>query len=539
MASKPPPWLDTIPVKPSEGSGKTPNGLPSLQSVLNKSIDAADSDISLHVISPGGDLILEYKDDASSAEPVCWKVASAALVNKSPYFSALLDPQKFSEGRIFAQQKHDIVNGNDPESVNDQDPGNKFNLPRIRIPSLLVIKMCGSEALGVLLRALCLDTMTEAAAEVFKNSLRTETPSVVAKFIQIADAFNSPAVAFDILKNEYSFGKKVNTRVFPRFDSALLKMKEDRIRQIIMISMFVKEYVISRTMMHTLLLIGSKFWTNGIEIPNGEYLRWRYLPNGVEGTLEHVSGMQAFLTNFYFSRIEELYDRRQYIMHTITDLQAHFLRVYGALEDTRDPKPAPATVRPSLGLAFSTSTPAPNRDFQCRAGLDNASQCDLFQLGQMTRFFAMRAKTMFLGSNILDPDFGLDSENESDGDENERGLSTPPSDIISIITSLKQFPDYQIDQNHGSCGVRRRLLPIIPCIEKYLLDPLAFLGIEFDRWSVQPNDQRWKKRGKRHKVDIRFDRIVKVEFPETRDQAVSTSDSAALLFTAKKRNWEA
>lgn len=222
-------------------------------------------------------------------------------------------------------------------------------------------------------------------------------------------------------------------------------------------------------------------------------------------------------------------------MNTITDLQAFFLRVYGALEDTEEPKPAPT--RSSLGLAFSTS--APNRTFQCRAGLDNASQCDLFQLGQMTRFFAMRAKTMFLGSNLLDPDFEPESDSESDAGDEHQVFGVPPSDILSIMTSLKQFPDYQIDMNHGSCGVRRRLLPTLPCIEKYLLDPGALLGIALDTWNNQTNEQRWKKRRKARSLDIRFDRIVKVELSRNETRLSSPAEDAALLFTARKRNWEA
>ncbi|KAJ5226285.1 hypothetical protein N7468_007510 [Penicillium chermesinum] len=512
MASKPPPWSNT-PATQTEGSARVANGLPSLQSVLKRSLDASEGQKSLHVVAPGGDLILEYIDESSAAEPMCWQVASESLATKSPYFSALLHPEKFAEGRYLSQHRQGL--NDDLDSQLNTRASGEIGLPKIQIPASRVIQLCGSEALGLFLQALCLDSMTDREVETFKNGLKNETPSAVAKFIHIADAFNSPSVAYDLLKNEYLFGRKDNTRAFRRFDTALLRLKEDRVRQIIMISIFLKEYSIARTMMHSLLLGGSRLWVHGVEVPSSEYLQWQYLPNGIE---------------------EELYSRRQFVLNTITDLQAHFLRVYGALEDTEEPKPAP--VRPSLGLAFSTSTP--NRSFQCRAGLDNASQCDLFQLGQMTRFFAMRAKTIFLGSNLLDPDFDLDdSENEADDVDQDRALAALPSDILALITSLKQFPDYQIDMNHGSCGVRRRLLPILPCIEKYLLDPGALLGIDLHTWSQQPNDQRWKKRRRQHKVEIRFEKIVKVEFPHQQPRVPLPSEDAALLFTARKRNWEA
>ena len=179
----------------------------------------------------------------------------------------------------------------------------------------------------------------------------------------------------------------------------------------------------------------------------------------------------------------------------------------------------------------------------------NASQCDLFQLGQMTRFFAMRTKTIFLGSDLTDPEFSLDVANgDKEGTGREERASALPSshipstDVITILASLKQYPDYQIDSHHGSCGVRRRLIPIIPCIEKYLVDPRALLGINIGSWG-QPlarNSERWLRGRRDHIVDIRLSQIVAIRFPGTQSTGpISAEEDAALLFTAKKRNWEA
>jgi hypothetical protein len=60
-------------------------------------------------------------------------------------------------------------------------------------------------------------------------------------------------------------------------------MKEDRIRQIILISAFLDDTRVTKIMTHALLVIGSRFWINGLEYPDEETLRWRYLPNGLEG----------------------------------------------------------------------------------------------------------------------------------------------------------------------------------------------------------------------------------------------------------------
>lgn len=240
---------------------------------------------------------------------------------------------------------------------------------------------------------------------------------------------------------------------------------------------------------------------------------------------------------------EELYYRRQCVLHTITDLHAHFLRKFGALEDTEE-KPT-SNRNSSLGAAFSTSTQI--RGFQCRAGLDNASQCDLFHLGQMTRFFAMRAKTIFVGSALIDPDFNEPtSEDEASETEEPNKHRSPssdvPSDISGILTSLKQYPDYQIDSNHPACGVRRRLLPIIPCVEKYISDPRGLLGIDREDWEQQPRAGAWRTSARNdHTVGIRFSQMTDIKFP-AKARAATTfplKSEAWLLFTAKKRNWEA
>lgn len=225
-------------------------------------------------------------------------------------------------------------------------------------------------------------------------------------------------------------------------------------------------------------------------------------------------------------------------MNTITDLQAHFFRVYGALESEESQKATSSTA------AVNTApTPAlPHRHFQCRAGMANASQCDLFHLGQMTRFFAMRAKTIFLGSNLIDPDSISDNYDELDGGNGSEENMPPgaPSDITAILASMKQFPDYQIDSNHQACGVRRRLLPILPCIDKYLLDSRSLLGVR-----PCPSDRRrrhWARGPSYHTVDIRFSKILSIHYPAGNSRwanPTTTSDEAASLFTARKRNWEA
>ncbi|KAJ5161885.1 hypothetical protein N7492_007277 [Penicillium capsulatum] len=477
-----------------------------------------------HVISPQGDLIIEYTDP--SAVPHRWVVSSQLLVDKSPYFRALLDPEKFAEGRQLSQRRQGLKDspGSSAEtgSDGDVDLSSFSDLPTFKIGSESMLELCGAESIDLFLRIMCLESQADDTRIEFEDSLKSRSLAVIAKLIEIADWFNSPEfIRYTLRDVGYTFGKKDRSSQWT-FGPALLRMKEDRTRQIIAIAYFLQSDIVCQTMTHTLLVAGSRFWVDGLERPATVHLRWRYLPDGFE---------------------EELYYRRQCVLNTITDLHAHFLRKYGALEDTDETKPTNNTTS-SLGTAFSTSTHT--RRYQCRAGLDNASQCDLFHLGQMTRFFSMRAKTVFIGSTLIDPEFNEpNSEDEtSDAEDTPKQRSSSsdaPSDIIAIIASLKQYPDYQIDPNHQACGVRRRLLPIIPCIEKYISDPRGLLGCGREHWTQIPRSS-WKTGVPAdHTVGIRFAQITSVHFSSKRRTATTfpLREEAWLLFTARKRNWEA
>lgn len=246
--------------------------------------------------------------------------------------------------------------------------------------------------------------------------------------------------------------------------------------------------------------------------------------------------------------LEEIYYRRQCVINTMTDLQAYFLRLYGALEEIPDTRPLAS--RTTLGTSFSTSQQS--SPFQCRAGLANAKQCDLFHLGQMTRFFTMRSKTMFLGSTMLDPDFNPDEKEGEEasslqGDSILRAASAAPSpsssssDLTHVIASLKRYPDYQIDPHHQTCGIRRRFLPTLGCIEKYVMDTRGLLGVDIERWKCasQRKQMSWRTCTKTRKIDIHFDQIISAHFgPPIQRGQFFQEDEAKRLFTAKTRNWE-
>ena len=178
----------------------------------------------------------------------------------------------------------------------------------------------------------------------------------------------------------------------------------------------------------------------------------------------------------------------------------------------------------------------------------------------MTRFFALRTKTIFLGSSLLDPDFTLDSDEEDEeaGDDygdvtKQRSSQTTTSaglaaDITAIIASIKQFPDYQIDPNHTGCGVRRRIIPALDCIERFVGDGRGLLGVSLMRPGTDGHTlplaaSSWTNRSLRRaqSVDVRLSRITAVRYKSPGSTARSTSqeEDVRIFFTAKKRHWEA
>ncbi|OGE52500.1 hypothetical protein PENARI_c010G04194 [Penicillium arizonense] len=485
------------------------------------------------VISVQGDLIIEYiapGDSTSTSRR--WQVASELLSSNSPYFHTLLDPMKFSEGRQFNAQKQAW---NEAQGSNS---ASQHMLPTVRLPGGMLTSMCGEDAIELFLQILCVNCLNEEDTASFEHELKSLSTSLVARLIDLADSFNSPRIVQDILRQVgYSYGK-TKPSLIAKLSVSSLQMKEDRIRQIILISAFLNDSRVTKIMTHALLVIGSRFWINGLEHPEEGTLRWRYLPNGLE---------------------EEIYYRRQCVLNTITDLQAYFLRVYGGLEDPDGAKAASNTRTP--GAAFTTSAPLTVhlRQFQCRGGLNNASQCDLFQLGQMTRFFSLRAKTIFLGSTLIDPDFsatpnedGHVVDQEINGHSSSKPPAGPPSDITAIIASLKQYPDYPIDEAHSGCGVRRRIMAPLECIEKFVWDDRGLLGIMLPALNPLVSDishpARWipwaDLVNKKQTVEISFARVTAVHYPSTPqknqlNRSTPQEEVGRLLFTAAKRDWTA
>lgn len=143
---------------------------------------------------------------------------------------------------------------------------------------------------------------------------------------------------------------------------------------------------------------------------------------------------------------DEMIQRREYILETINSLQAHFLRLYTSGER------------------------------QCKLGYDTSLQCDSFQLGEMVRFFH-KIDTVRLQGKIYD--------------------TTEPTyylgDIERLLFSLRQTSNYQVDSNHGHCGLRSRLLPLLDLIQNHLsLDTGSLdIGICAECWNNHRAEYAW------------------------------------------------
>ncbi|KAJ5491322.1 hypothetical protein N7539_002889 [Penicillium diatomitis] len=465
------------------------------------------------IVCPGGDLILHYVSSAS-AETHYWKVDRETLRKQSSYFNVLLDPTRsFMENNSLASQLANL-------STSDA-------LPVVKLPTNAISDLYGMEAFELFLQMCCLESLKTGTAQdgedslmaVFFRNLHSRPPSLIARLIAIAGFYQNEERVCQVLRNLNYLGRNKSQE---KFSQETLRLGEDRIRQCIFIARALKEHTILRRLSHALVVLGSKHWAQPPENPGIPHLPWQYLADGLEWQL------------FY---------RRQCVLNTIADLQAYFLRKFGGL-DTEQQNPTTASSGAARNLLNNQE-----RAVQCRAGLDNANQCDLFHLGQMTRFFSVRTKSVFIGSNYIDPDFRPPST--SDETVSTPHHVPPVPDIASILVALKKCPDYQIDQNHNACGIRRRLLPILDCIEKFVMDGYGLLGVQADEFDTSRNSigPSWAE-GYTRAVHITFGQISLVEyepghhhkrvypFSHVSGGSLSKECRAHALFTAQKCVWE-
>lgn len=244
-----------------------------------------DSDV-LTIICKDGDLIMEYSD-LSPGVSRRWQVSSKAITNNSPYFRAMMDPEKFAEGRNLAAVREKLAQlstsskMSGPEEDSKESDSLPLNLPTLKI-SDPIARLCGADAIEVFMKILCLETQGKRARVAFENELREMPISTVELALEIAEMFNSCEIVSEVLqKVAYTIGRA--GMPLWKFSIEVAKWGEDRVRQAVIIAIALKEVQVAQVLMHRLIVTGSKYWGNELEFPEGLFLQWQYLPRGLEG----------------------------------------------------------------------------------------------------------------------------------------------------------------------------------------------------------------------------------------------------------------
>ena len=132
-----------------------------------------------------------------------------------------------------------------------------------------------------------------------------------------------------------------------------------------------------------------------------------------------------------------------------------------------------------------------------------------------------------------------------------------PGDIENIIGLLRQCPSYQIDKNHGHCGLRSRILPMLDYV-KDLVD--GGVGIKVQRWKTDRLGHSWAankngvgthKRNEQRPFVVcgeavgeddkgrTFSFMKDRESMEFGGSGMNLDKAAKALFTAERRVWTA
>lgn len=280
-----------FPPLPSSGQAGKPSTKPSQRVLLSAGgyrgleIDRNGSRIIHKILSRQGDAILEYIDTDSHKSVIHyrWQVSSAMLIKNSPFFSALLDPNKFSEGRRFVENS----SLSKVSSSSGSDESTDESLTQLPLVRLTVARLVGKhrmESFELFLKMLLIAVADSDGRVKLGKEINRQSVPVIAGTIEIADIFSS-SEEVKILLKEFKYRPSIKgVQDLETFGSSLLKLNEERLRQIMYIAMFLKSDTIFRVASHALTLVGSVRWSDYISgFHTTERHRWSYLPNGIEG----------------------------------------------------------------------------------------------------------------------------------------------------------------------------------------------------------------------------------------------------------------
>jgi hypothetical protein len=182
---------------------------------------------------------------------------------------------------------------------------------------------------------------------------------------------------------------------------------------------------------------------------------------------------------------EELAFRRDCILETFQSLQTFYLNVYTS------------------------------RERQCKLNYGSSAQCDVFQLGELIRYFT-RVGTIQIRGTVI-----------ATNDDAPAHPAVYEGPLLDLVNTFRQVSEYQIDQNHNHCGIRTRILPVL----ESLLVFLQFVGIHGDDWKTSRVEDAWLT-AKRPQLRTKKDLQMSASLPREEKYA-----RVRKFFTAVERDW--
>jgi hypothetical protein len=182
---------------------------------------------------------------------------------------------------------------------------------------------------------------------------------------------------------------------------------------------------------------------------------------------------------------EELAFRRECVLETFQSLQIFYINLYTS------------------------------RERQCKLGYDSSPQCDIFQLGELIRYFS-RVGTIRLRGTII-----------AANDDAPAHAAVYEGTLLDLVHTFRQVSEYQIDHNHNHCGIRTRIVPILDVLVAFL----SFVGIHGEDWRTSRIEDAWHT-AKRPKLCTKKDLQLPASLP--RDEKYAR---VRKFFTAVKRDW--
>lgn len=143
-------------------------------------------------------------------------------------------------------------------------------------------------------------------------------------------------------------------------------------------------------------------------------------------------------------------------------------------------------------------------------GYGSSWQCDSFQFGEMVRFFTRK------GTLNLQNTFGKFQD-----------ARPYTGNVEDLVSSLRQCPTYQLDEDHFHCGPRSRLEPALASV----VPSLSRTGICLHCWRHNRGEDSWLERPTGGKWYLGMAQLLAV--PKDCDD----HRSIKAMCTADERDW--